>query len=245
MTQPFFRVASLFLSLFTFALASAGCPGPGEPEDPADGRACPFEPATSASMTFYGDVAPTAGYCQLAALPTGAAGMIAVDSATYDGASACGTCVEVTKGGITSLAVIGDLCPTCDPGEIDATSGLANTLNGGLVDGIHSVTMRQVECPVTGGLTITPQGANPWYLSLIVSNSPTPIDSVEALDTAAGPISLTRTSDNRWEASGSSYGSGPFTLRVVDIFGDSVDQGGVSLSAATAGDAAFEACAAD
>jgi expansin (peptidoglycan-binding protein) len=78
-------------------------------------------------------------------------------------------------------------------------------------------------------MTFTLQfGSNPSYAAVLVQNHRNRISLVE-YKRGNVYVPLARTSYNYWVASGG-MGAGPFTLRITDVLGQSVEQAGVPLA---------------
>jgi len=190
----------------------------------------------SALSAQSGTVSGTATHYVLAGLPNCSYPsppandlFVALPSAEYDGAAACGGYLTVTgPDGSVTVQVI-DQCPDCAAGHIDlsepAFAELA-PLGAGLI-GVRYQYL--ADPPLPGPITMeVKSGSSQYWLALLADNTGNPLASVQ-VETASGAwISLARASYNYWIAP-SGAGDGPFTVRLTDTEGHQVTVRNVAL----------------
>ena len=183
-----------------------------------------------------GTVSGTATHYVLAGLPNcsypspPANGLfVALPSAEYDGAAACGGYLTVSgPDGSVTVQVI-DQCPDCGAGHIDlsepAFAELA-PLSAGLINVRYQYL---ADPPLPGPITMeVKSGSSQYWLALLADNTGNPLASVQVATASGGWISLARASYNYWIAP-SGAGAGPFTVRLTDTEGHQVTLHNVAL----------------
>lgn len=199
------------LASLSAALALAACGGSTTTEAP-----CGFGPGVPGEATTYAGT--SAGACMF---PAGLSLYAAVAPAVYDGARACGACVEATgPAGTATLAVV-DLCPECAATQLDLSPAAWTALTGA-DPGRAAITWRFVPCAVSGPVRfVASAGVNDWYASVVVQDHRWPIAAVELLPAGATAwVPLARDATNQWIGSASSAGfSTPLHFRAMDAFG--------------------------
>jgi expansin (peptidoglycan-binding protein) len=154
--------------------------------------------------------------------PEGLSLYAAVGPAAYDGAAACGACLEVTGPAAAITLEVTDLCPECAPGHLDLSPGAWDAVTGSAAPGVAEISWRLVACPDPGPIRfVASEGVNPWYASVVVMDHRYPIAAVELLPAGASAwLPLARDAANQW--SGGAGGSGfatPLHFRAKDVFG--------------------------
>jgi hypothetical protein len=154
---------------------------------------------------------------------------VALPSAEYDGAAACGGYLTVTgPDGSVTVQVI-DQCPDCAAGHIDlsepAFAELA-PLSAGLINVRYQYL---ADPPLPGPITMdVKSGSSQYWLALLADNTGNPLASVQVETASGGWISLARANYNYWIAP-SGAGNGPFTVRLTDTEGHQVTVRNVAL----------------
>ena len=156
----------------------------------------------------------------------------AMNQIDYDSAAVCGAWVHITgpKGEVT--AFIDDRCPECKEGDIDLGPGTFEAIADRAL-GRVPIQWRYVEGPVEGPIAYYWQtGSSVWHIAVQIRNHRYAITSVEIANAGSDWLSMNRSYDNYFVLAGgiNSGESGPFRLRVTDIFGRQlVDTGLVIL----------------
>ncbi|HWO17130.1 MAG TPA: expansin EXLX1 family cellulose-binding protein [Kofleriaceae bacterium] len=213
----------LLLLLLLLALpACAG--GPDSDDDPTPGS-CESVPAElSGEGTYY--AADGSGNCSFDASP-GDLMVAAMNAPDYQTAALCGACLEVTgPSGKVTVRVV-DKCPECQHGDLDLSPQAFEKL-APLSAGRVPITWRQVACNVTGPISYHfKDGANAYWTAIQIRNHRYPIAKVEAMQDGAY-VQIPRL-DYNYFVRDSGLGAGPYTLRVTDTRGHTVEDTGIAL----------------
>jgi len=194
--------------------------------------ACAAPPTGSAvhtgKATFY-TLASGGGNCSYPGPPADRM-YVALSPGEYAAAAACGGYLDVTGPKGTVRAQIVDLCPECPAGHVDL-SREAFARIADPVRGVVPVTYRAAVNPrLPGPLTFRiKDGASQWWFAVLVGNHGNPLRSVEVKPAGQGWQRLTRTDYNYWLRD-SGLGSGPFAVRVTDVYGRRTVASGIALS---------------
>gem|GEM_PF-5283943 len=175
----------------------------------------------------------------------------AVDPTTFAGSGSCGACVRIETAAAVVVAQVVDLGPdaTTHHSALAVNRAALNLLvpdGSTFVD--QGVAWRFVPCPLppSTGMTFQFQeGSNANYAALLIQKHRFRLANVEYRSNGRFR-SLTRASYNYWVAD-AGMGGGPFTLRITDVDGHSVEQTGVPLKPGVVfqGQAQFPECAGD
>lgn len=160
----------------------------------------------------------------------------AMNEQDYNNAQACGACVEVTNKDnnqkVTVLIV--DECPVagneqwCYNGShhIDLNQAAYNAIGA---NNNPSVSWRYVSCNTSGNIQyVWESSASTGWLALTIRNHTNPIKSVELKSSSSSYVSLSRADYNVWSTT-TNIGSGPYTIRVTDLYGNVIEDT-ISLS---------------
>jgi len=154
---------------------------------------------------------------------------VALSPSEYNNAGGCGGYLEVHgPDGSVRVKVI-DQCPECATGHIDlsetAFAKLA-PLSAGLINISYSYL---ADPALPGPISIrVKEGSSQYWLALLADNTGNPLSSVQ-VRTSSGWQSLSHVNYNYWIAQGGA-GSGPFTVRLTDVQGNTATVSGVTLS---------------
>ena len=154
---------------------------------------------------------------------------VALSPSEYNNAGGCGGYLEVHgPDGSVRVKVI-DQCPECATGHIDlsetAFAKLA-PLSAGLIN-ISYTYLANPALPGPISMEVK-DGSSQYWLALLPDNTGNPLASVQ-VRTSSGWQSLSHASYNYWIAQGGA-GSGPFTVRLTDIQGNTATVSGITLS---------------
>lgn len=231
---PVFRGAAPALAIW---LAACGAGGSAE-----SGATCSDAATVRTGEATYYTLASGAGACMLDPDPgdlmTGA-----MNAADYEGSRACGACVALTgPGGSTTIRVV-DLCPECARGDVDLSPEAFERISP-LAAGRVPISWRWVSCDVAGPIRYHfKEGSNASWLAVQIRDHVNRIARVEAR--VDGRYSEVLRADYNYFVVPTGLGSGPFTFRVTDVHGHSVEDAAVPF--AEAGDpygaGQFPACA--
>jgi expansin len=201
-----------------------------------------FGDSHSGEATYYWE-ADGGGNCMFPPTPSDVMVAAVADWDYGDDARLCGAVARV-KGPYGSIQVrIVDRCPDagCNAGHLDlhpeAFKKIA-PMNYGRVN----ITWELVSPPIDGNIAYHfKDGSNPWWVAVQVRNHRNPLAKFEVMRNGSW-VTLPRQEWNYFLAS-SGLGSGPFTFRVTDVFGNQIVSNGVPLlnNATHPGNAQFPA----
>jgi hypothetical protein len=200
----------------------------GAPSGPVT---CDSAPAVSATLHLLGSL-PQVTSCGYSAADAPAF-YAAVDPETFAASAACGVCLRIqTPAGMVAAMMV-DLGPNRTAANLTAIALNRDALQILAPDGAtlveQGVEWRRIPCEVaTRGMTFTFQvGSNPSYAAVLIRNHRHGLAKVE-YKSGGGYKELERTSYNYWLAP-TGMGAGPFTFRVTDVLGQSVEETGIPL----------------
>ena len=150
----------------------------------------------------------------------------AMNSADYAKASWCGACLVVTGPDGEIVVRVVDKCPRCKHGDLDL-SREAFELIAPLSAGRIPITWLPVPCEVQGPIEYQfKAGSNPFWTAIQLRNHRYPIATLETRDSTGGYRELARADYNYFVAP-KGLGRGPYTLRVTDTRGHTLEDGNV------------------
>jgi expansin (peptidoglycan-binding protein) len=195
------------------------------------GSACASPPATSAhsgKATFY-DLDGGIGNCSYPDAPDDDL-FVALGPSEYSNAAACGTYLDVTgpKGKVRVKVI--DKCPECDTGHLDLSRTAFKKI-GAESAGVIPITYKTVVNPaVPGPLSVRMQeGVSQYYFAALIDNHGNQLESVKVAGPGGTFHTAKRADYNDWIIDGGA-GSGPFKIKVTDVYGRSATLSGVTLS---------------
>ncbi|MEV7970494.1 expansin EXLX1 family cellulose-binding protein [Sphaerisporangium sp. NPDC088356] len=152
----------------------------------------------------------------------------AVSAEQYAGSAACGAYLDVTGPSGTVRVQVVDECASCAPGELDlsrsAFARVAGTDLGIALVSYHTVHNPEVPRPVAFRLK---QGSSARWLAIQAIDHGNPLQRLEVLREGRWQA-LSRDFDNYWVAD-RGLGSGPYTVRITDVYGQQVTATGIRL----------------
>jgi expansin (peptidoglycan-binding protein) len=195
------------------------------------GSACASPPATSAhsgKATFY-DLDGGTGNCSFPSAPADDL-FVALGPDQYSGGAACGTYLDVTgpKGKVRVKVI--DSCPGCAAGHLDLSRTAFKKI-GAEVAGVIPITYKTVVNPaVPGPLSVRMQeGVSQYYFAALIDNHGNQLASVKVAGPGGTFHSAARADYNDWIIDGGA-GSGPFKIKISDVYGRTATLTGISLS---------------
>ncbi len=226
--------------IFLVVLVLPACTGDStSDDDPAPGSCASVPAEASGDGTYYN--ADGTGNCSFDASPDDLM-VAALNAPDYQSAALCGACLQVTgpNGSVTVRVV--DQCPECARGDLDL-SPQAFQMLAPLAAGRIPITWHQVACDVTGPIAYHfKDGANAYWTAIQIRNHRYPIAKLEALQDGAY-VNIPRL-DYNYFVQESGLGPGPYTLRVTDTRGHTVEDAGIALgdSVTRTGSHQLESC---
>ncbi len=196
------------------------------------GSACAAPPSTAAKSgqaTFYRLSSAGNGNCLFPTVPADDL-YVALGPEQYSGSAACGTYIDVTGPKGKVRVKVTDSCPECPVGHLD----LSRTAFIRIADeplGRVPITYQAVPRPLLPSpLAVTVKsGSSQYWLAVLIDNHGTQLGSVRV----AGPDGTfhptQRTDYNNWIIENGA-GTGPFTINVTDVLGNSAVLPGIKLA---------------
>ncbi|MFQ6325010.1 expansin EXLX1 family cellulose-binding protein [Nocardia sp. CWNU-33] len=186
----------------------------------------PPDPGVSGEARYYEFSQGVA--CSFPALPLDGF-YVGVSTQEYGNADLCGAYLDVHGPRGDVRALIADRCPGCAPGQLDLSAAAFEQI-AEQSDGVAQVGYTVVRDPDPAPelfYEVKPDSSAQW-LAILVSGSGNPIQRVAIRPTTGGGWQeLNRGRDNYWTISGA--GPGPFSARVIDVYGHQVEVSGISL----------------
>jgi expansin (peptidoglycan-binding protein) len=232
------RHAYSVLLVMLAGCGSCSCGGCGGRTDAP--IACGDVEEHAGEATYYD--ADGSGNCSFVASPSDLM-VAAMNNADWEGSAVCGQCVEVDGPNGSVTVRITDRCPGCSEGDLDLSREAFQQI-AALQAGRVAITWRPVPCDVSGPIRYRfKDGSNPFWVGIQVVNHRHAVRTLEAKLADGTWKSIGRESYNYFvDAAG--LGEGPYTLRVTDIHGLTVEDANVPLGDATevAGAAQLPVC---
>jgi expansin (peptidoglycan-binding protein) len=167
----------------------------------------------------------------------------AMNHADYSASATCGACASVVGPSGTIKIRIVDQCPGCMPGDIDlspmAFDGIAARALGRV-----AISWQYIPCSVMGPVSYRfKEGSNPWWTAVQVRHHRYAVATF-AYRKADGSYQQVVRTDYNYFVADSGMGPGPYTFRVTDVFGHTIEDSNVPLQegAEVAGSHQFPEC---
>jgi expansin (peptidoglycan-binding protein) len=194
------------------------------------GPACAAPPSTSSKSgkaTFY-DLGGTSGNCSFE-VPADDL-YVALGPGQYAEGASCGAYLDVTGPKGSVRVKVFDSCPECETGHLDLSRTAFKKI-GSEVAGIIPIKYKLVTNPsVPGPVTVRiKEGASQYWFAARIDNHANLLSSVKV----AGPNGTFRTAhrtDYNYWLIDSGAGSGPYKIKITDVYGNSTTVGGVKMS---------------
>ncbi|MEV6488865.1 expansin EXLX1 family cellulose-binding protein [Actinoplanes sp. NPDC051633] len=182
--------------------------------------------AAAAKATFF-DLKGT-GHCSFPKPPADDL-FVALGHGVYDDAAPCGSYYDVTgpKGKVRVKVI--DSCPECADNHLDlsrtAFKKIANE-----VDGRVPITFKKVRSPrVPGPMSVLiKEGASQYWFAALIDNHANPLTTVKVSNRGGAFRSAQRADYNYWIIDGGA-GSGPFTIKITDVYGKTSTLSGIKM----------------
>ncbi|GIM95794.1 expansin EXLX1 family cellulose-binding protein [Paractinoplanes toevensis] len=193
------------------------------------GAACASPPSTSAKTgkaTFY-DLGSGTGNCSFPSSPADDL-FVALGPDQYSAGAACGTYLDVTGPKGKVRVKVTDSCPECPVGHLDLSRTAFKKI-GAEVAGIIPITYKTVTtASAPGPISVrVKEGSSQYWLAVLIDNHVTQLKSV----TINGKTTH-REDYNYWVNDGGA-GSGPFKIKITDVYGHSTTISGIKLAPET------------
>ncbi len=154
--------------------------------------------------------------------------VVAINAPQYAESGMCGACLKVTGPSGQVVVKVVDRCPECAEGDLDL-SDAAFARIAAPIEGRIDITWEEVPCETqaTVAYEVKP-GSNPWWVGFQIRNHRHRIETLEALDSNNQYQSIPRLGYNYFVAP-QGLGEGPFTLRITDVHGNSLEDSSIPL----------------
>jgi expansin (peptidoglycan-binding protein) len=121
-----------------------------------------------------------------------------------------------------------DRCPECPEGNLDLSPEAFSRI-APLSAGLVPIEWRYVQCPVSGPVVYHfKDGSNAFWTAVQIRNHRHAVASFAYRNDAGDFVDVPRVDYNYFiEESG--MGPGPYTFRVTDVLGDSIEDSGIQL----------------
>jgi expansin (peptidoglycan-binding protein) len=151
----------------------------------------------------------------------------AMNHTDYANSGACGACVRIEgPDGSVDVRIV-DRCPECPAGNIDL-SPEAFELIAPLSAGRVPISWQYIECGVTGPVVYHfKDGSNEWWTAVQLRNHSHAIASFAFMNDGGEFVDVPRLEYNYFVAE-SGMGPGPYTFRVTDVLGNSIEDQGIA-----------------
>ncbi|MEQ9322586.1 MAG: expansin EXLX1 family cellulose-binding protein [Polyangiaceae bacterium] len=237
-----------WIGVVVVAAACGGSEGATEDDGGGTGAGGPGTPCAGAEThtgeaTYY-DFADGSGNCGFPATPNDLL-VAAMNHTDYADSAACGACVRIAgpDGGVDVRIV--DRCPECPAGDIDL-SPEAFALIAPIEAGRVAITWEYIACPVSGPVVFHfKDGSNEWWTAVQMRNHRHAIATL-AYQADGGSFVDVERLDYNYFVEDAGMGPGPFTFRITDVTGETLEQTGIAHAenSDVSGDDQFPACAA-
>ncbi len=151
----------------------------------------------------------------------------AMNAEEYDHAAVCGAYVAVNgpQGAVTVRIV--DLCPECQAGHLDLSREAFSRI-GDLTEGVVAITWQVVSPALSGPIAYHfKDGSNPWWTAVQIRNHRNPVAKLE-YRLGDGPWAVVpRTDYNYFVQTNPGMGTGPYSFRVTDSYGNRLIDSGI------------------
>ncbi|SDT69296.1 expansin EXLX1 family cellulose-binding protein [Actinoplanes derwentensis] len=194
------------------------------------GSACAAPPSTTlktGKATFY-DLAGTSGNCSFE-VPADDL-YVALGPDQYAEGTACGAYLDVTGPKGKVRVKVFDKCPECAAGHLDL-SRTAYKKIGAEIDGIIPIKYKLVTNPSTPApISVRiKEGASQYWFAARIDNHANLLSSVKVSSGGGSFKSAYRTDFNYWIIDAGA-GSGPYKLKITDVYGNSATVSGIKMS---------------
>jgi len=182
-------------------------------------------PIHTGIATYY--YATGDGACMFGASPDDLM-VAAMNADEYDTASVCGAYVHVmgSKGEVTVRIV--DLCPECKAGHLDLSREAFAQIDD-LPLGRVNITWQVISPVLAGPIAYHfKDGSNQWWTAVQVRNHRNPVAKLEYLNGSEW-VNVPRTSYNYFVQTNPGMGTGPYTFRVTDWYGNVLTDSGIAF----------------
>ena len=207
------------------------------------GTPCEGADTHSGEATYY-DFADGSGNCGFPATPNDLM-VAAMNHTDYADSAACGACVRIEgPNGSVDVRIV-DRCPECPAGDIDLSPEAFAEI-ADISAGRVAISWQYIACPIDDPVVFHfKDGSNEYWTAVQMRNHRHAIASL-AYQADDGSFVEVQRLDYNYFVEDSGMGPGPYTFRITDVVGNTLEQSGIAHAEDTdvPGDAQFPACAA-
>jgi expansin (peptidoglycan-binding protein) len=183
-----------------------------------------FNPVHQGIATYY--QATGDGACLFGPSPNDLL-VAAMNAEEYSQAAVCGAYVQVAGPRGTVTVRIVDLCPECRAGHLDLSREAFGRI-GDLPAGVVPISWQIVSPPLSGPIVYHfKDGSNPWWTAVQVRNHRNPVSRLEYRRADGTWVDVRRTDYNYFVQTNPGMGTGPYTLRITDCYGNQLTDSGI------------------
>lgn len=225
---------------------SVGCVGSADDADsgagdgPGVGTPCAGAEPRAGEATYY-DFADGSGNCGFPATPDDLM-VAAMNDTDYAASAACGTCVRIDgPDGSVDVRIV-DQCPECPEGHIDLSPSAFERI-APIEAGRVEISWEYISCPMQGDVVYHfNDGSNAWWTAVQIRNHRNAIATFE-FERDGAFVEVPRV-DYNYFVEESGMGEGPFTFRITDVLGNTIEDSDIALldDADAPGGTQFPAC---
>ncbi len=220
------RRAFAVAGVVVVAVGAVACDGSegGATDGSLAGFCLPARAPAAGEGTYYD--ADGTGNCSF---PADSSRMVAaINAADYGTASWCGACLAVTGPNGDVVVRVTDQCPGCAKGDLDLSKEAFAKI-AAISAGRVPITWHEVDCSVNGPVSYEMKsGSSQYYAAIQVRNHRYPIAKLEAMAPGAAYKPVARVDYNYFVATGG-LGPGPYSLRVTDTRGNTIEDTGIAI----------------
>ncbi|WP_431689259.1 expansin EXLX1 family cellulose-binding protein [Hahella sp. NBU794] len=168
------------------------------------------------------------GHCSV---PAPAMLTAAMNQTDYNGSQACGGCVRVTNrnNGKSVVVRVDDSCPGCNPGDVDLTDAAFAQISP-LEAGRIPISWDYVACDYPSLQLYFMEGSSQWWTAVQVREQRYPVSRLAYRESGStGAYKEIGREDYNYFVERSGMGTGPFDLRITDIYGHVLEVGDIAL----------------
>ncbi|WP_343639913.1 expansin EXLX1 family cellulose-binding protein [Roseateles sp.] len=159
---------------------------------------------------------------------------VAMNTADYNTAQACGACIEVTNLNTQQsvTARVDDRCPECAPGDVDLSQEAFAKISP-IEAGRIPISWRYVSCPARSAKLFFKEGSSQWWTGVQVRDQSSPVATLEYRPSSGGGFTALGREMYNYFIAPSGMGPGPYDIRITDVFGQQLLAPGVALAVTT------------
>jgi expansin (peptidoglycan-binding protein) len=174
--------------------------------------------------TYYN--ADGSGACSFAKSPADLM-VSAMNAEEYSNAAYCGAYVRVIgPNGEVTVRIV-DLCPECKAGHLDLSKEAFAKI-ADLPQGRVTITWQVVSPALSGPIAYHfKDGSNQWWTAVQIRNHRNPIRRLEYRNAGGSWVAVPRVSYNYFVQQNPGMGTGPYTFRVTDWYGNTLTDSGI------------------